>query len=235
MKIASSVKSHFVSAGDILREHIRNNTSIGAQVKEYQAKGVLAPDHLVAVAVQLSLQEEIHEQLTHETLGVGFFLDGFPRNLKQAKIISPQSRTSDAFPTELQVHFAISIDVPDSICIKKMLGRRRCSRCHESINMCSIEPDTDFGFYMPPMLPTDPLCSPDKCSDKWTRRVDDTEEIIQRRLVEFHQETRPVLDYYESLDRLINFIPLNGIDDIGKLKDLILKRVLKHNNESIKT
>jgi adenylate kinase len=235
--LAERVKSHFISAGDVLRQHVTDDTEIGIAVKEFKTKGILAPDKLVSAAVQHALDNQIKNQMSHlstnKGTGVGFLLDGFPRTLEQARRISPPfekpnstiiNSLSETFPQHLCVHFAISIDVPDSICAKKILGRYECPDCGKSINTCDIKPDTDQGFNMPPMLPIPP-CTVEMCSHKWTSRKDDTEEIVRRRLEEFHRETRPVISYYKSLNRLINFIPYDGINDVDHLESLILAKI----------
>ena len=80
-------------------------------------------------------------------------------------------------------------------------------------------------FTMEPMLPESP-CACDK-NLTWVSRSDDTEEIVAKRLAEFHVESKSILDFYESRDRLIRFVPYLGVDDLPKLVDVIRDKLVQ--------
>lgn len=95
---------------------------------------------------QSPIQDDSSLYTTQPPLGAttGMLLDGFPRTLMQIELMKRK------WPTELQVQHAIYINVPDSVCQAKMLGRRMCSKCHRPFNIAPVHWD---GFHMPAILP----------------------------------------------------------------------------------
>jgi len=156
--LVKSLNAKFLSVGDLLRDHVQRKTKIGMEVALAQKRGELAIDHTVAKAMHDSLDNIETLNVFRRSRHVGFIIDGFPRTHYQARLISPMKGTpveAETFPEHLRVHYAVSIQVPDSICLKKILGRRECSVCRKDINVCNIDED---GFRMPPILP-DPPCA----------------------------------------------------------------------------
>ena len=105
-----------ISTGDIFRENIKNETSIGKKVKEVMDTGNLCPDDLTV--------ELVKERLSYADCINGFLLDGFPRNVVQATEL-------DKFNTPDVV---INIVVDLSIIEKRITGRRSCSKCKNSFH-----------------------------------------------------------------------------------------------------
>ena len=231
---AAALKAMFLSTGDLLRK--------GGKVRSYQDRGELVPDALVEETVLDHLSQwHIQNQDSRGTISsssVGYILDGFPRTVRQAQASLQQ------WPDELKSHFAISIEVPDEICLGKILGRRYCMKCEQSFNLCDVgdgriellhehersdypnqsllKPDRlvrNHAFRMVPMLP-EPTCACDK-TNTWSRRADDTPDIVSKRLEDFHQITKPLIRFFEEHGRLIRFVPHQGVDDLPKLMDLI--------------
>mmetsp|Transcript_6279 Transcript_6279/g.13114 ORF Transcript_6279/g.13114 Transcript_6279/m.13114 type:complete len:107 (-) Transcript_6279:89-409(-) len=99
-----------------------------------------------------------------------------------------------------------------------MLGRRICRECGGNFNVRDID---EGGFIMPPTLP-DPPCACDQYVN-WMRREDDTEDVIERRIADFHSETNPVVDLYKSAGKLLHFIPLKGVEDMPLLVSMVTK------------
>lgn len=183
----------------ILREHSEQNVTMKQTLKE----GVLVDDKFVNDAIVQRLQ-----QLSHSVI----ILDGYPRNKAQTKMIIK-------WPTELQQIMALHFDVPDDICITKLLGRRKCSICNGSFNVNGVDAN---GFCMPPIFPVNGSCLV-KCDQEkdWKKRDDDTEETIRKRMTVYHEQTEPVLKYWSEKDKLLTFVPYNGVSDI----DAIFNRV----------
>jgi adenylate kinase len=230
--LANAVGGTLVTCSDILKHHIAQNTDIGQAVADCQRRGVLADDSLVTTAVHSHLQQLASKERTdalseqqQSQQQVGFILDGFPRTVKQAQIMS------NDWEEELQVPVAIRLDVPDEICLQKMMGRRLCRSCGGSFNIANVNGD---GFVMPPTLPTDPEdCTSGKCDwdANWYTRPDDTQVICQQRIDEFHAETAPVLEYYEEYGSLLTFIPFRGVQDMHILEHMV-KQKLKHHTQT---
>ena len=219
--------------GDVLRKHVQEGTEIGKLVADCQNEGRLADDKLVSLA----LLEHLKQLEINKTSQFGFILDGFPRTVSQAKLLLQSKKedqnTSDdlglmkfiQWPQDLMTSFAVNIEVPDEICIAKMKGRRKCSKCNESFNVTNV--DTPEGFVMPPQLPVPYPC--DKCDmDKdWTKRMDDTEEIFVKRMKEYHDESAIVKQFFEDQGKLVEFIPYNGVLDMP-----ILEKIVRDNAKS---
>ena len=150
------------------------------------------------------------------TRGIDFILDGFPRKITQVQYM--QSKT---WPSKYQLLFAVNVNVPDEICVGKMIGRRKCSICFESFNITDI--NTDDGFVMPPKLPEPYPC--ERCNmdnGDWIVRSDDTsEDVMFKRIQEYHSETAPILQHYEDQGMLVKFTPFCGVDDIHLLEQLV--------------
>jgi len=220
-----------LSAGDVLRNHVINNTEIGQKVSECQRSGKLADDNLVSRALLEDLHGRTQYMNSSDTkfTNLGFILDGYPRTIKQAENVSPQTSksTPSGWPSHLQIHYAVSVEVPFFVCKPKILGRRKCNECGESFNINCVDQD---GFYMPALLPECSCFESAKDTDfnqsKWDMRSDDTEDILEARYNEFLIETEPVIQYYEQIGRLIRFIPYKGVQDVDKLRGLVRQKLM---------
>ena len=78
-------------------------------------------------------------------------------------------------------------------------------------------------FRMAPMLPK-PSCKCDK-SITWSSRSDDNSDIVMKRLNDFHEQTKPVIKFFEEHNRLIRFVPHQGVDDLPHLVNLMTERI----------
>ena len=219
--LAKRLNADLITAGDILRDEVAKGTETGLAIKECQRLGKLADDVLVANAVRSYLIDKYGSSTPiskvkgeHPTRRkVRFILDGFPRTVAQAEMME----SADYWPDHLAADVAISIDVPDQICIDKVLGRRICRECGGNFNVCSIHYD---GYVMPPKMPNPPCpCDREK---NWIKREDDKEEIILTRISDFHNETKPIIQHYESMGEMLHFRPYRGIEDMEELELLVL-------------
>jgi adenylate kinase len=99
-----------ISTGDMLREHVRNGTTLGVMADGYMQKGLLVPDDLVIEMFMARLLELRSDQ--------GFVLDGFPRTLVQAQALdAAMSREGKS------IDVALNITAPDEVLLERMLGR----------------------------------------------------------------------------------------------------------------
>lgn len=160
-----------VSTGDIFRSNIKNGTELGKKAKAFMDEGKLVPDELT---IELLL-----DRVSQEDCANGYVLDGFPRTIPQAEVL-----TEALAKTGEKVDFAINVDVPDENIVHRMSGRRSCPKCGASYH---IE-------YIPPK--TEGIC--DSCGAELIQREDDKPATVQNRLSVYHEQTQPLIDYYEK-------------------------------------
>ncbi|MFB2898655.1 adenylate kinase [Aerosakkonemataceae cyanobacterium BLCC-F50] len=119
-KVAQLCNIPHISTGDILRNEVAQGTDLGIQAKSYQEKGELVPDQLILDMVSHRLSESDAQS--------GWILDGFPRNVAQAKFL-------DELLTKLQQKCdrVINLEVPDQIIVDRLLKRGRKDDSEEVI------------------------------------------------------------------------------------------------------
>lgn len=192
---ASRIEKEFgiphISTGDIFRDNISRNTTIGMEAKKYLEGGLLVPDSLTLSIVENRLLEDDCKE--------GFLLDGFPRNIAQAEALD-----KDLEKMTKALNLVVNIEVSDSAIIERMSGRRICSDCGASYNLCFIKPAVDD------------IC--DKCGGKLYTREDDKPETVIKRINIYKNQTFPLIDYYKGKGILIS---VNGEQSADKVyKDI---------------
>lgn len=170
-KIAEKYQIPHISTGDIFRANIKNGTELGKKAKTYMDAGDLVPDELVCDLVVDRIQQDDCTE--------GFILDGFPRTIPQAEAL-----TNALNAIEQKMEYALNIDVPDENIIHRMAGRRACVGCGATYHV-------EFN---PPK--TADVC--DVCGDALILRDDDKPETVTNRLNVYHEQTKPLIDYYEK-------------------------------------
>ena len=183
-----------VSTGDLLREHVKQATPLGVEVKELMARGELVPDHLVCDIVAWRLREPDAQR--------GFVLDGFPRAQKQAvwldAFLKFEFFDSGKWPAWLPIVVRIQVDY--NKLLLRITGRRTCPTCGRIYNV----------HLQPPRV--DEVCDID--GSKLFVRDDDREEVIRERLATYQRQTRPVAEYYEALGRVITIDGDRPVDEV---------------------
>jgi adenylate kinase len=164
-----------ISTGDILREMSRADTPLGRELRETIAAGDLVSDEILA--------EVIKSRTSSEEYARGYILDGFPRTLKQAALLEELAQ-----PQGKKV-LAVRIAVTHDCLIKRLTGRRTCTKCGEIYNI----------YYRPPAR--EGFCDLDGAPLE--QRSDDNEESVERRLAAYEASTAPLIDYYRQSGRLI--------------------------------
>jgi adenylate kinase len=170
-KIAAKYQIPHISTGDIFRANIKNGTELGQKAKTYMDQGLLVPDELVCDLVVDRVQQDDCTR--------GYILDGFPRTI-------PQAESLDAALSKLgeSVDFAINVEVPDENIVKRMGGRRACVGCGATYHL----------VYAPTKV--EGIC--DTCGAELILRDDDKPETVQKRLGVYHEQTQPLIDYYNG-------------------------------------
>ena len=166
----------YIGTGDLLREHRAEGTELGKEAERYMTEGKLVPDDLVIAMILEKIEDEGD---------VGFLLDGFPRSIGQADALGEEMERRGRRLTA-----ALLIDAPDECVIERLSGRRQCSNGH----LYHIK-------YDPPKQ--DDTC--DQCGRPLVQRDDDRPEVIRERLKTYHEQTEPLIDYYEDRGLLRRF------------------------------
>jgi len=169
--IAEKFDIPHISTGDIFRANIKNGTELGKKAKEYMDKGQLVPDELT---VQILL-----DRVANDDCKNGYVLDGFPRTIPQADVLDKElTKLGD------KVDFAINVDVPDENIVRRMSGRRACLKCGATYHIEHIPPKQEG------------IC--DTCGSELVQRDDDKPETVQNRLTVYHEQTQPLIEYYDN-------------------------------------
>lgn len=174
-KIAEKYQIPHISTGDIFRANIKNGTELGKKAKTYMDQGLLVPDELVV--------DLVVDRVGQDDCKNGYVLDGFPRTI-------PQAQSLDTALAKLgeKIDYAINVEVPDENIIRRMGGRRACVGCGATYHIVYNAPKTED------------VC--DTCGEKLILRDDDQPETVQKRLTVYHDQTQPLIDYYEKAGAL---------------------------------
>jgi len=179
-----------VSTGDMLRQAIANGTRFGLQAKAVIDAGNLAPDEVVLGIIR--------ERISQPDAENGFILDGFPRTTQQALDLED---LLDELGTPLDT--AILLDIDFEILMKRLTGRRTCSLTGKLLNVYfSSQEELD-------------ACT--EAGGELVQRVDDNEETISNRLDVYHERTEPLIDFYQSRNKLITIDAGGPVEEVYEL------------------
>ncbi len=161
----------FISTGDMLRENVKEGTELGKEAQKYMDAGDLVPDELI---VKMAA-----ERLKVGDAQDGFILDGFPRTLEQGKAL-------DELLSEMgrRVTAALMIDVPDEQVVRRISGRRMCVKSGHNYHV-DFDPPKREG-----------VCDQD--GSRLVQRDDDKDDVVENRLRVYHDQTEPLVDYYDE-------------------------------------
>jgi adenylate kinase len=179
-RLAEDLKIKKISTGDILREAVAKGTELGQRAKSYMERGELVPDEIILWIIEEAINDE-----------EGFILDGFPRNINQAKALDEMLSRKG-----LNITHVIFLDVPDEEIIKRLAYRRVCLNCGAVYNL----------IFDPPK--EDEICN--NCSSKLVQREDDREEVVRKRLEVYRNSTEALVKIYEERGVLRR---INGLGD----------------------
>lgn len=179
--LASSLKDRLnifhISTGDILREEMKKNSSIGAKIKGIVESGQLVPDEVVTDIIRLRVASaDVKKQ--------GFLLDGFPRTEKQAQdlddILSKLGQSID---------FTLYMKATVPVIIRRLTGRLVCRKCGALFHK----------YNKPPAKQS--VC--DECGGELYQRSDDNEETIKKRMEVYLDSTKPIINFYQKQNKLV--------------------------------
>jgi adenylate kinase len=176
-----------ISTGDIFRANVSQGTDLGQQARKYMDAGDLVPDEITIGMVR--------ERLGDDDAQRGFLLDGFPRNV-------PQARTFDEILEEIEtpLHVVLELVVDDDEVVRRLSGRRTCRNCGQIWHV-------DFD---PPSV--EGVC--DSCGGELFQRDDDKAETVRHRLEVYYEQTSPLVGYYAEKGILVGIDAMGPVDDV---------------------
>ena len=188
-----------ISTGDLLREAVRQRTTLGLEAKSYMDQGRLVPDSVVIGLVK--------EKLSDTGSKNGFILDGFPRTVHQAeelgKVLDEQG---------MRLNRVINFQLSREEIVKRLSGRRSCPKCQATYHVrFAPSPEGD-------------LCG--RCGEALIQRNDDKQEAIEMRLKVYEEQTAPLISFYEQKNMLSNLDSMGPVDSVY---DSLTKVLAAHN------
>jgi len=181
----------YYATGDILRAAVRDGSELGREAKEHMDRGDLVPDELIT--------KVIVERLDTPEAADGFVLDGFPRTRGQAQSLDEQI---DRLGRRLTA--ALLIEVDDDEVVRRLSGRRVCA-ANGHLYHVDHDPPKSEG-----------VCDED--GSALEQREDDRPETVKHRLEVYHEQTQPLVEFYDERGMLRRF---NGSRKPGEVRDHI--------------
>ncbi len=169
--LSKEINITHISTGEIFRNEIRSKTKLGKTAKKYVESGGLVPDEIVTKMVS--------KRLIDPDCSKGFILDGFPRTINQAKLL-----TDALSKISKSIDSVIYFEAGDSLLIQRLTARLACRQCNENFNK----------IFSPPRL--EGIC--DKCGGELYQRADDSLATAKSRLSLYKEQTEPLVKYYKN-------------------------------------
>lgn len=149
-----------------------------------QAKSFMDAGKLVPDEVVIGI---VAARLQQPDCKGGFLFDGFPRTLAQAQALAERTK----------IEMAVNIDVPDEVIVARLSGRRVCKSCGATYHVSNMKGS---------------VCQ--TCGGELIQRDDDAPETVQNRLRVYHEQTQPLIDYYQQQGVLVTVDGTQGIDEV---------------------
>jgi len=179
-----------VSTGAILREVSKSESDLGQKVQTYLNSGQLVPDEIII--------EMLVERISKDDCNNGFILDGFPRNIEQAKSLDQAG---------VSIDLVIYLKILEEQIIERMSGRRIHLASGRSYHTILNPPKVDG--------------KDDLTGEDLVQRSDDKPDVIKKRLEVYFNETEPMLDFYKNKD--IQFYEIDASESVKAVTEKILK------------
>jgi adenylate kinase len=177
----------YYATGNILREAVEAENELGREAKQYLERGELVPDELICRVIE--------ERLDSGEADDGFLLDGFPRTIGQAEMLEGALAERGRSLTAV-----LLIEAPDEEVIRRLSGRRTCVKAGHVYHV-EFDPPKNEG-----------VCDQD--GSRLIQREDDKPETIRNRLAVYHEQTEPLIEWYEERGLLRRFDGLLPPDEV---------------------
>ncbi len=189
-----------ISTGYILRHNVKDATSLGKEAKHFMDRGLLVPDEIV--------DRMLSQRFDNPDTQKGFILDGYPRNLSQAKTLDDMLSKRN-----MDIDLVVYLDASVPVVIQRLTGRLVCSACGANFHVKN----------MPPKISG--IC--DNCGGKLYQRTDDSEETVKRRIEVYKKEVSSLMQYYEAKQKLHR---LSGDEDAEIVLNKIIHTAHEHDD-----
>ena len=178
-----------VASGDLFRDHLNRKTALGLQASEYMSRGALVPDPITIAMLR--------ERVSQSDTASGVLFDGFPRTMEQAIALNEMMAT-----LARGIDAVLYVEVPDEELVERLSGRLICRDCQ-----------VPFHRTANPFR----ACPHGRCAGEHLyQRADDAPETVRARLVTFHRQTAPVIDYYRLINLLVTVPGHGAVDDVKR-------------------
>ncbi len=187
--LARELNLAHIATGDLFRQALEQGTELGLEAKAYMEKGRLVPDEItIRMVLELILAPDCER---------GAILDGFPRNVNQAKALDEAlARQAKAIDRVLY------IKVSEAELVKRLGGRWICRQCQTPYHAIDSPPKVRGKC--------------DRCGGELYQRPDDAPETVKKRLEVYFDETTPVIDYYMQADKLLAVDGEGSVDEVAR-------------------
>lgn len=184
-----------ISTGDLLRKAVADKTPLGVKAKKVMDAGELVSDDIVLGMIK--------ERIAQPDAKRGFVLDGFPRNTNQA-----DSLDALLAGLTLKLDRVVLMDLDFEILMKRLTGRRTCSKTGAVLNIYFSKPEE--------------LEACRKAGGELVQRADDNEATIRNRLQVYDRQTAPLVDYYTKRGLLRTVSAIGDVDAVyARLKSAL--------------
>jgi adenylate kinase len=187
-----------LSTGEMLRAAVAAGSEYGKKAQAIMGRGELVPDDIVIPIIS--------ERLDGKDLGNGFILDGFPRNVAQAraldKLLAEKGMKLDA---------VVEMQVDDEALVERITGRYTCAKCGKGYH---------DKFEQPRKAGVCDVCG----STEFKRRADDNEATVRSRLEVYHRQTAPLIAHYARQGVLKSVEGMAAIDEVARQIEEVLAK-----------
>ena len=180
-EVVKELNLEHISTGDLLRNEIRQQTGTGLKAKSYMDAGELVPDSVVIEILSKQLEKT-----------ADFILDGFPRNIEQAKQLHEIT----------DIDYVVYFRANEKTILDRITGRRVCGNCGATYHITNLPPSKEG------------VC--DKCGGELIQRSDEKPEVVKERLRVYNEQTMPLIDYYRNEGKLVEVEAEGTPEDIVK-------------------
>jgi len=171
MRLAEGFGLKHIATGDILRETVKKGGETADQIRKFIDKGELVPDEIIVQIIKGTLLSDEAKR--------GFTLDGFPRNINQARILDDMMRSIG-----WEFDYIFNVWAEKKNIVDRIVNRLQCANCNTVYNLVDNPPKNDT------------IC--DVCGNHMRHRPDDDRKTVLRRFEVYEMDTAPVVEHYRD-------------------------------------